>query len=251
MKYCVSARQPLEVRKKADETFVEWKDRKKIYDLIEETPNNTIILELPRTDEDIDFNEIKEYKSNIILAISNFKKINLIKQFGFSFYWKFPITSYYEIRGLINLGVSYLLIGPPLYFDLKEVAKFNIPIRLVANLAHDNFIPREDGIKGTYVRPEDIPLYEEFVDTIEFYSEGLQQEKVLLKIYQEDQKWNGNLTKIIANLKYNVDNRGLPDEFGKIRLSCGQKCMRQGTCHFCEQAFIFCRTIDKAQEEKV
>lgn len=176
--------------------------------------------------------------------------LSTYKNNDLKYFWKYPVTTYYELRGLINAKVSYIVVGPPLYFDLEHVASFNIPIRMIANLANDNFLPRENGITGPYIRPEDVQYYEKYVDTLYFYSEGNQQEAVLLRIYQEDQKWPGNLTKIIANLRYNVDNRGLPDEFGKTRMSCGQRCMRNGTCHFCEKSFIFCRTIDKIQEEK-
>lgn len=109
----------------------------------------------------------------------------------------------------------------------------------MANFAYDDFLPRKNGIKGTYIRPEDIQYYEEYVDTLEFYSEFNKQEETLFKIYKNDKKWPGNLKLIIANLKSDVDNRGLPEEFGKIRVQCRQNCMRNGACNFCETAFIF------------
>lgn len=42
----------------------------------------------------------------------------------------------------------------------------------------------ENGIKGTYIRPEDIEYYEEYINTICFYNEGLKQEETLFDIYK-------------------------------------------------------------------
>ena len=253
MKYCINARQPSSVRVNADEVYVNWKDKDILFDLNKENPKGTIILELPTDldDTEIDFKELQAYKIKIIFALSDFKKVNIIKAYGFQFYWKYPVTTYYELRGLVDIGVCYILLGPPLYFDLPAVYKFKVPIRLVANLAYDNFIPRQDGVKGTYVRPEDVQYYEKYVDTLEFYAESNKQEETLMKIYKEDQHWPGNLNKLIANLKRDVDNRGLPDEFGQARIQCRHNCMRNGTCNFCETSFIFSRQLDKARDEWV
>ena len=107
-----------------------------------------------------------------------------------------------------------------------------------ASFINDNYI-NDNGIKGMYIRPEDIEWYDQYIDTLVFYSENLKREETLLKIYKEDKQWPGNLKKLIFNLKENVDNRGLPEEFGRVRSNCRQKCMRNGTCRFCEKAFLF------------
>ena len=45
MKYCVSSRQPISVLRKADEIKVEYRDRNKMFDFIEELPDkNQLIL---------------------------------------------------------------------------------------------------------------------------------------------------------------------------------------------------------------
>ena len=36
------------------------------------------------------------------------------------------------------------------------------------NVAYYAFIPREDGVCGSWIRPEDLNLYEPFIDVIEF-----------------------------------------------------------------------------------
>ena len=99
--------------------------------------------------------------------------------------------------------------------------KYNIPIRLCANLAYDAYIPRENGICGSWIRPEDIEVYSKWVDTIEFITDDLGKEATLLHVYKENKFWPGNLNLLITNLNYNIDNRGIPEEFGEIRTNCG------------------------------
>ena len=67
-----------------------------------------------------------------------------------------------------------------------------------------------------------------------------------------DQKkeWKGNLNLILTNLKYDVDNRGIPKEFAAARTQCRQNCQRGGACHFCYTSMNFSRALDKAKDKK-
>ena len=107
-------------------------------------------------------------KIDLTLALENVRMAKACHENKIRFYWAYPITSFYELRGLVYLGVSELLLGAPLYFDLAQVKKEGLPIRLVANLCFDGYIPRPNGVCGTYVRPEDVPVYEKYVETLEF-----------------------------------------------------------------------------------
>ena len=73
---------------------------------------------------------------------------------------------------------------------------------------------------------------------------------VPLKIYQDNKEWPGNLQLIIKNLNYNVDNRALPEDIGEKRMTCGQRCWRQGTCHFCVTAFMFAEQLRKEAQSR-
>ena len=61
----------------------------------------------------------------------------------------------------------------------------DIPIRICPNVAYDSYIPRLNGLKGMWVRPEDIGVYEEWVDTFEFVADTLDKEATLLHIYKD------------------------------------------------------------------
>ena len=188
-------------------------------------------------------------KANFILALENVRMAKACHENKINFYWAYPITSFYELRGLVYLGVSELLLGAPLYFDLPQVKKEGLPIRLVANLCFDGYIPRPNGVCGTYVRPEDVSAYEKYVETLEFEVDNINKEEVLLKVYKEDKQWPGNLNLILTNLGENVDNRVIPDQFGEARIQCRQNCQRDGKCKLCFNAIQLSQAVNRAKAD--
>lgn len=148
-----------------------------------------------------------------------------------------------------------MLIGMPLCFDLEKVKSLtkDIKLRMVVNYAYDEYIPRLNGIKGQYVRPEDIPIYAQYISTFEFRTNGedwITKEAALFHVYKDNQMWPGNLNLLITNLNKNVDNRAFPTSFGEVRSNCGQRCERNGTCHFCESTFLFVEQLKKEHNRR-
>lgn len=253
MKYTVQGRQPMSLLKKVDEIKVEYRDREQILDFIEKIPEKTFILEIPK-DAILDENLVEAFaeKIEIILELPSIdlSVIQWCKEKNIKWYWKYPITSYFELRKLAALGPSYLLLGAPLCFDLPTVKKIGIPIRLIANLAGDRYIPQLEGICGPWIRPEGILAYEPYVDSIEFVSTGLQQEATLYKIYAEDKEWPGNLNFLFQDFNCNVQSPGLPVEIDEMRTNCRQKCMENGHCRFCEIGVKFSHALTEYLLEK-
>ena len=253
MKYCVSARQSKPVLAVADEIKLEYRDYKALIDYVEDYPDKDIIVVIPK-DTEIDWQTLSAYdeRTHIVLAMEELKisNIKLCQEYKLDFYWNYPATTWYEVTGLLDLGVSQILIGGDLIFDVKRLQeRVSIPIRAAVNLAFYGYIPRRDGICGEYIRPEDLHLYEGVITTVEFKADSLNQEATLMKVYKEG-VWNGNLNLLITNLNFNVDNRGIADDFGVIRSTCGRRCMRRTDgCHFCQGAFSLCRTMDKVRHE--
>lgn len=246
MRYCINARQPISIIKKANEVDLEWKDREYLPQLIVDAPGIKINLYVPY-DGMIAFDSLKDFineGANISLGLSDISKKDSCNQYNIPYFQNNILSSYWEVENAILNGVSEIFIGNDLFFDLENLSKYKIPIRTIANLAvsNSNFL-NDNGIKGTYIRPEDIEYYEQYIDVLSFYAENLKAEETLLKIYQEDHYWPGTLSKIIYNLKENVDNRALPEEFAQVRINCRQKCMRNKTCNFCENAFKFSKAL--------
>ena len=229
--------------------MIDYIDINILYDLIELYPQKRFILRIPRGEE-IDWAELRTFndKCNLALAIEDLHISKQCKHDRFEFFWAYPITSYYELKGVLKLGVTEVLLGAPLYFDLTLLDLQKVKVRLIANLCYDDYIPREDGICGTYVRPEDVDQYEPYVSTLEFRTDVLTKESTLLDIYKK-KEWPGNLNLLLTNLGCDVDNRGIPDEFADARIQCKQSCMRTGGCHFCETAIKFTKTLSKHKKD--
>lgn len=259
MKYCLSGRQPDMILDKADEIKIELRDFKAIPEYIEKFSNKTLILEFTNEiPEDFNWDEIKAYnelmEGNLICALSDLSLIKECFSNQIKFYYKYPVTSFFELEGLKKLGVCYILIGTPLMFDLQTVASYKIPLRAIPNLAYEPYIKHEDGIIGGWIRPEDGDIYGEYIDTFEFYApKNLTKEKSLFHVYAEAKQWNGNLRFLIDNLDYDFNNKFLYDEenFAKRRMFCQQKCLKTKTCHYCiDQIKFLNTTLKKYQEYK-
>ena len=217
-------------------------------------PDKSIILEIKIEDFTEDRkNIIKQYaemSEHLCCCIYNLREVNWFKENNIKFYYGYTINNYYDIQGLIELGVEYIKITAPITFDIQTLTKLNSKFRMVPNVAYDAYIPRYDGICGQWVRPEDVKYYEEGIYVFEFEDADLDKERTLYCIYAEQGVWNGNMNLLFTNLNVNADNRAMPDELGEIRSSCRQRCMKNGNCHFCKTAFMFEKAVRKYKYEK-
>lgn len=257
MKYMMSIRQPLVTLHQADEIRVDYKDRERLYDLMAEEPpiEGNLYIYIPK-DQVIDWDELNKFrqaftKSTITLGFEDAYSIIEGKNHEYRSFWSYPATTFYEARGLIALGVHELLIDAPLYFSLpkvKALCEGAVELRIVANKCFNNYMPRENGICGTYLRPEDVDVYSEYIDHIEFVTDSLKKELTLIDIYKNKKRWPGNLNLLLTNLKVNIDNRGFDENFAKRRIECGQVCQMDGRCHYCPTQFTMINTIDKNKE---
>ena len=248
MKYCVSSRLPNSTLKKADEIKVGQKDIDSLSDLLVHFPDKTFIIEL--YNGDIDWKKLKTLnsKNNIVLCLyKDYELLKIPEVSEFRYYYGYPITDWALLRTWANLNPTYVILGAPLCFDLQKYKKYyNIPVRLYVNRASQDSLPKSEDmlIKGPWVRPNDIPIYEEYVDVCEFITANLTEEETYLKIYQEDKNWPGNLRLLIKDLPISVNNAYLTPVFAQSRVRCGQKCMVNDKCRFCETAYKLARKLD-------
>ena len=254
MRYCVNGRQPFSVIKKADEIKFSYNDKDRIFDLIDDYADKTIILDVPG--QESDWNNWKLYNEKFkefFIALHDLRRADEFNAAGIKWYWAYPITAFYEYKIISVFNPSYVVIGPPLSFDLIKIMN-DIPVRMVANVARPAYLPDDgsDGICGQWVRPEDVHVYEPVVQCLEFDEcANLKEEETLLHIYQEQKTWPGNLNLLIKRLNYNVDNRALDSELAAARIKCGQSCMSRGTCHLCESAFKFADALRKRHYDDI
>ena len=264
MKFMISCRQPLTILKNATEIRVDYKDIDRMRDFVTEdwTCAADVVIYIPK-DQLVNWDDFMQYKDvlNLIIAVEDASLIEEAHAQGYKAFWSYPAATFWELRGLLDLSVDQVLLDAPLYFDLIKAKRIcgDVEIRLVVNKCMNNYMKRKNGICGTYVRPEDVEAYEPYVSHMEFNTEGLLQERTLLKVYTEQKHWPGNLNLLLTYLGENVDNRGLSllptDEedkfyFAHRRINCGQRCQEdQSKCNFCVKVFKLMNTIDKKSDQ--
>ena len=241
MKYCLSSRQKYEYLKKADSIKVAFRDRNIIPDLIEKYPNAEIVVVIHREkDEKFTWGEMKRWgilaQGRLVCCLQALTDVEECKKANLAFYWGYPVNNYYDLRALRDLGVAYVRLDAPLFFEMDEVKKFGIPVRAVPNVAHLGDIPNKNGIFGTWIRPDDIELYEDYVAVCEFEDCDIDKEGALYRIYAEQKVWGGPLSMIVSHLQSPAENHLISQEAIKLRLNCGQKCQKTAKCHICERA---------------
>ena len=248
MKYCLSSRQTKKYLDMTDEIMVESRDYRQVSDLFIEHPDKMIILDI---DNEMIENEdkmkvVEQYgqaSENFCCVIYDLRYIGWFKDNNIKFYYGYPISSYYDVEGLIALGVEYIKVMAPLTFDMEVLKSKKAKFRMVPNVAYDAYIPRADGLCGQWVRPEDVKYYEEGIYVFEFEDKNLDKERTLYDIYAIKQKWEGNLYFLFTNFNFHADNKIIPDDIGQVRARCRQRCMSHGSCHYCDMAFKFERTL--------
>ncbi len=105
---------------------------------------------------------------------------------------------------------------------------------MVANVAYYAYLPRENGVVGSYIRPEDVIHYNNYIHVIEFEDCDKKREQALYRVYMENKAWPGNLKTIITNLNYDGVNRMIPPNFALTRMNCGQRCISNASrCRVC------------------
>lgn len=255
MKYMVSCRQSVSYLKNAKEIRVDYKDKAILSYLIEDDWSSTadINIYVPR-DQEIKWEYFDRYKEllNLIFVVENTYSIPEVRNKGYKVFWAYPVSTYWELNSLTAAGVDEVLLDAPLFFDLANVKNLigDIEIRLNPIVCFHNYMPQETGICGTYVRPEDVDKYAEFVDHMEFGVQPLKKERLLVEIYDVRKHWPGNLELLLTNLNFSIDNRGFEGEpFAERRMSCKQKCQSGGVCHYCDLIFKYITYLDKNKEE--
>lgn len=265
MKFIVSCRQPLVFLKDMEEIRVNYADIERLADFVtdEWVSSAEIVIYLPK-DQMIDWDLINTYKNvlKIIIAVEDTSMIEVARLYGYKVFWSYPASSFWELQGLLDLGVDQVLLDAPICFELGKVKRIcgnAVELRMVVNKCMNGYMQRRDGICGPYVRPEDIDIYSDFIEHFEFdANNSLQKEYTLYKIYARDKQWPGNLNLLLTYLNVDIDNRGfevvpVDDEDNKFfahrRVNCGQVCQAGGNCNLCLSTFKLIHSISSKNEE--
>lgn len=187
------------------------------------------------------------YDKQVIQKIYQSLNSNLIP-----YYYYEKVKDWDTFWGLINEGVSDILIAQSFCFDLQKISQIaknkQIKIRCFCNVCQTSWHTLQS-LTTFFIRPQDIDLYSKYIDTFEFYQDQKHKSiNALYKIYAHDKKWFGLLKELIIDYHSDQDNRTLIPQFGERRLRCNKECLHSivSRCNFCMRA----SELGKALAEK-
>jgi hypothetical protein len=155
---------------------------------------------------------------------------------------------------LLKAGVSDINISGPLAFEMSKVKRVlevldrKVIIRATPNIV-TNLNPNTDPLIGFYIRPEDVEVYEDFIDVFEF--EGVKYQDTFFSIYAENKSFIGNLNQCIYNFQKPIDNKGLITLFGERRRDCGRQCLSGGLCKRCYTLANLAKPMGERARDKI
>lgn len=255
MKYCVPYHKGFKYERDIDEIIVPFNDSLGFFKALiekERLHHSRIILEiqdtknfyLDREDYYPMFSELQLNHAEIHFALL-FDKYhdsvkNLyeeLKQRKIEFFFSTYVRDWDAFYGLASVGVSDMYIVETLAFELNLLGPVarekGISLRVFANVCQASWV-KNNTLKSFFIRPEDVYLYEPFVDVIEFYGDQNIQE-LMYKVYAKDGKWYGNLKEIINGLEIDLDSRHILPIFATARIACGKKCLKGHPCRICDR----------------
>ena len=203
---------------------------------------------------DIYYGYILKYEIDFALMFDSLNfyeedNFNILREKKIKFFFDTHVDTIDKMWVLIQVGVSDMYITDGLGFSLEQIAPIlhdkGITIRVFPNVCQGYQVGRyEDTLKSFFIRPEDLRIYEPYVDVYEFY--GTRENiEWFYSIYMEDKKWFGNLEEMLIGYKGHFNNRGSSSVFGYQRSKCQQKCKYGKPCKSCEKLKELAEVMDK------
>lgn len=257
MKYCVSfIRKNGNFLQKVDEIIIKYysNDIIALKDFLNNHLEQRIIISIEDNltfikNKELDiFKELKDKYNYSNFALRFNIEENLLytindemRKSGIPYFYNTLATDLDTFTGLINSGASDVYIGGNLGFEIKDISRIahqkGIKIRVYPNKCQTNWIGTPD-IKTFFIRPEDVPSYEPYVDVMEIWAETLAEKQnidVYYKIYAIDKEWYGDLKEFLIDWNSNLDNRFIIPQFAEARLNCKKRCLKGHPCQVCER----------------
>ena len=254
MKYAINFYTTCRVLPVADEIIIKYGEESGQEDLprfASEIPEEQrlVVNICMLTAEDRDFEIFKAAAAahkNIAFMIAYDQNIHQdLYEMNLDYFFIDPISSLDDFMGVINLGVTDIYVANELGFYLEKISPIckekNIAIRVYPNVAQSNNKFNTPGIKKFFIRPEDVELYEQYVDVFEFWG-PIDKQPVLYDIYYSG-RWQGNLQDLILGLDEEVDNMKIMPVFGESRTCCRKKCA-YNQCHICDNILSAAATLE-------
>ena len=253
MKYAIKYYQECRALPNADEIIIKYYERSiKLLDFIQTLSENQRLIiditQLKNKEENLEiFKPISEKYSNFTIMTSLLEEdYKIWFDNKINFFFKEGAETFEQVQGMIRAGVSDIYIINELGFKIADIAPIchrnNIKIRVFPNIAQAGTNFPIENLKKFFIRPEDVELYEPYIDIFEFYG-PLNRQPILREIY-EDRHWPDDLSILILGFDSSLDSRTIAPQFGEYRLNCGKKCILD-KCNLCTKIATFAYTLTK------
>ena len=254
MKYACKFYQGCPMLQTTDEIIIKYNKKDlEIFDFVQKwKQEQRIILNITELEDDLEkcleiFTATAKLH-NIAVMCSKKQNYSLLAEECIPFFFIEKCGTFDELVGQLRLKVSDVYVVNELGFYLPEVAALckdkNVNVRAIPNVAQSSSEIAGDDFSKFFIRPDDVRLYEEYVDIFEFGGDRLDIQNTLYQIYKEE-KWEGNLAMVITGLSENIPNDSILPLFGETRLKCKKKCCF-GKCEICKTI----KSISKKLDEK-
>ena len=211
----------------ADEIIIKYTEKDpELINFVKKYSNKRIVVDTSHKNEELE-EDIDIFKAAEVTVMATLENYIPLKNNNIPFFFCEEALSLRDFSLYLNKGVTDIRIDGELGFflpSLKEHTEINI--RVSPNFALDS-----NNLTSFFIRPEDLELYENYIDIIEFRGHVAKQ-SILYENYTKDKKWGGDLNILIHNAP-SIDNTQILPNFGKNRLNCKMRCT-YGACEICK-----------------
>ena len=188
------------------------------------------------------------------LRAEDIMKIDKLYQRGCKFFFdsSMAASSWTMLTWLVeHQGVCEVYVCDDLVYELDRVNEYchnhDVKIRMIVNRAPTSYSIGNDDYKAPLYRPQDMPLFEDLVDVAEFdcgSPYNFDMLKVLYKAYIKNKFWYGQLEEVNIDFKgFDMPCPGLTSKLAIKRSTCGQRCVKGGSCHTCREIINLARSL--------
>ena len=166
---------------------------------------------------------LKDIVANYTIECASILELKALINNGYPAYLKYHICDWETIISLVELGVSDIYIDSSIAFSMKNIKRAceekKVKIRVSPTVSPNSSILGMNP-NSFFIRPEDLKLYEKYIDVIDFKMTDQVKEDVLFDIYKRGTFYY-NLKDLLDNCNFSVLNPFIKPEFGQSRLNCG------------------------------
>ena len=240
---------------KADEISIKYdvSSEVSLIDFLDEHIGQRIVLRIAKnnhlTDKNYQFLQavVKQYaEGTVVLCFEELTSIGT--NFRLPHFFKYYCTDIEQALALAEKGVTDIYVTDNLCYWLKEVRdKVKCNIRVFPNWAQSS-IDLSNPYTKFFIRPEDVNLFEPYIDYLEFYTTNVKLAADLYEIYCIKKSYTGWLEILITGLPHiQVHNECIDPLLATERLNCHKSCTYWSNCKLCEKWFSLAQTLYNAK----